>query len=304
MTPATPGMPRTDVVDEVRALDDAATAADSASALSEQTWFRLRADAAAGPLDETVHHVVRADDGLLLAYAQLADHSAELVVHPGHRHQGVGTTLVRTLLDLDDDVRLWSHSDHPDAARIAATTGLSVLRELWEMARPLDTTLPVAPSPPEGVRIRTFHPGADDDAWVALNATAFADHPEQGRLTVDDLRARMAEPWFDPAGFFLAVDDDRLLAFHWTKVHDDDPPVGEVYVVGVDPAEQGRGLGRLMTLIGLHHLRDRGLDTVTLFVDESNTAAVATYTRLGFARTASHQQFGRHHRVQAAPSNR
>lgn len=286
-----------DVVDEVRALDDAATAADEAAALSEAPWLRLRADAAAGPLDQNVHHLVRADDGTLVAYAQLADHSAELVVHPGHRHLGIGTRLVRTVLDQDPGALIWSHSGHPDAARIAVAAGLVVLRELWEMARPLDDTLdtPLAdvPETPPGITIRTFEPGRDDAVWVAVNAAAFADHPEQGRLTVADLHARMAESWFDPAGFFLATAGDDLVAFHWTKVEGDDATSGEVYVVGVDPAHQGRGLGRLLTLVGLHHLRDRGLDTVTLFVDETNRAAVATYTKLGFHRTAAHVQFGR-----------
>lgn len=304
----------TRVVDEVRTLDDTATAADGASALSEQTWFRLRADATTdapdasenrdgAALDESVHHLVRGADGTLVAYAQLADHSAELVVHPAHRRNGIGTRLVREILDRDPDVRIWSHSGHPDAARIAADAGLVITRELWEMARPLDDTVAPVPDPPDGVTIRTFRPGSDDDAWVALNAAAFADHPEQGRLTVADLHARMAEPWFDPNGFFLATEADTPIAFHWTKVHDDDPPVGEVYVVGVHPSQQGRGLGRLLTLVGLHHLRDRGLATVTLFVDESNRAAVATYTRLGFERTAAHVQFGRDAGVQAAPAN-
>src|SRR5690606_10535850 len=114
---------------------------------------------------------------------------------------------------------------------------------------------------PAGVRLRPFRPGADEPAWRSLNARAFADHPEQGRWTLADLRLRMAEPWFDPAGFLLAEreTDGRLLGFHWTKVHAKDPsstggepaPIGEVYVLGVDPQAQGLGLGRALTLAGL-----------------------------------------------------
>ena len=82
----------------------------------------------------------------------------------------------------------------------------------------------------------------------------------------------------------------RLAAFHWTKV--DQLPVGEVYVVGVDPERQGEGLGRVATLVGLHHLADRGVETVELYVDGDNRAAVTTYGRLGFERAAVDVQYG------------
>jgi len=84
----------------------------------------------------------------------------------------------------------------------------------------------------------------------------------------------------------MAVDQNSgtLLGFHWTKRHT--PDLGEVYIVGVDPAAQGRGLGGVLTLIGLHHLAE-GLSqsrnpTVMLYVEGDNAAAVKTYQRLGF----------------------
>jgi mycothiol synthase len=163
------------------------------------------------------------------------------------------------------------------------------------MHRPLAPALP-PPSYPDDVIVRTFRPGVDDEAWVALNAAAFATHPEQGRLTVEDLRHRMAEPWFDPEGFFLAARGERLLGSHWTKVHPARPDapgdadagtraIGEVYAVGVHPDAQGLGLGKALTLSGLHYLRDHGLDDVMLYVDGDNGAAVGLYERLGFTKT-------------------
>ena len=196
-----------------------------------------------------------------------------------------------------DEVTAWSHGNHPAAARLAASLGLERVRDLWVMRRPLSPDHPL----PEitgagGIVVRPFRPGQDEDAFLALNAEAFAGHPEQGSMTRADLDQRMAEPWFDADGFFVAepadaprneanelVDSPSLLGFHWTKVHlDEDPPVGEVYVVGISPVAQGRGLGRLLTLTGLHHLRDRGLGEVILYVEADNAPAVAVYSGLGF----------------------
>lgn len=130
------------------------------------------------------------------------------------------------------------------------------------------------------IDVRPFQPGTDEEAFLAVNAEAFAHHLEQGNMTRADLDERMSETWFDPAGFFLAFSGDRLLGFHWTKVHDES--VGEVYVVGVSPSAQGSGLGRLLTLIGLHYLAAKGLDEVMLYVESDNAPAVALYERLGW----------------------
>jgi mycothiol synthase len=201
-------------------------------------------------------------------------------------------------------LRLWAHGDLPAAARVAASAGFERIRALWQMRRSLQTRVG-RPQLAEGVTIRTFVPGRDEDAWTALNRKAFAGHPEQGTWTRADLDMREREPWFDPDGFFLAERGDRLAGFHWTKIHGlgddhgDDPggrppgaprtdghhhePMGEVYVVGVDPAERGSGLGRALTLVGLRYLRSRGLFQVMLYVDETNTAAIGMYESLGFS---------------------
>ncbi|MFD1323703.1 mycothiol synthase, partial [Micromonospora sonneratiae] len=183
-------------------------------------------------------------------------------------------------------LNVWAHGDHPAAAALALDLGFERARVLWQFRRSLTVPLP-EPRLPAGVSLRSFRPGEDDERWLAVNRRAFADHPEQSRWTLDDLHTRMAEPWFDPAGFLLATEDDtgRLLGFHWTKVHDlaGSEPIGEVYVVGVEPEAHGLGLGRALTTAGLLYLRDRGLTRAMLYVDESNTGATALYTRLGFA---------------------
>ncbi len=231
----------------------------------------------------------------LIGYGALApDGSAELVVAPTARRHGTGTALLRMLLDHGGNrTRVWAHGRLPGSDELANRLGLEVTRELYFLRR----TRASLPDPvwPDGIAVRTFVPGRDDAAWLKVNSEAFADHPEQGSWTAADLAERLQQPWFDPNGFFLAVDSSTgaLAGFHWTKVEDG---VGEVYVVGVSPAHQGSGLGKALTLQGLHHLQeDRDLDTVVLYVDGTNTAARALYNALGFTTAALD--------VQYAPSN-
>jgi mycothiol synthase len=207
------------------------------------------------------------------------------VVRPDDRRRGVGHALLDALAAEigSSRLRVWAHGDLDAARALAASVGWQRVRELRMMRLPLSTPIAEAVYP-DDVTVRTFRSGDDEDAWVAVNAAAFRDHPEQGRMTADDLRARAAAPWFDSEGFFLAERDGRVVGSHWTKVHTDSEGVplhGEVYVVGIQPDEQGSGLGKALTLTGVRHLRDQGLDVV-LYVDGDNAAAVAMYERIGF----------------------
>lgn len=220
---------------------------------------------------------------------------AELFVHPRHRGAGIGGELVEELarrVDVaagdGDRLRVWSHGDHPAAAAIAARLGFSRAREMYRMRMDLAEADIAEPVVPQGVSLRTFVQGADEDAMIAVNGKAFSWHPEQGAMSVADLRAEEAEDWFDANGFFLAERDGRVIGFHWTKIHDhvvaDETAqrTGEVYVVGVDPDAQGGGLGKALTAAGLRYLAQQGLRQAMLYVESDNIAAVRVYERLGF----------------------
>jgi mycothiol synthase len=271
---------------EVLALVEAARLADGVTPLSEHGILRLSYGSPDGGRDFTV-----VADGQIAGYAYLdppsGDHgdvTGELVIHPDRRRQGLGRALIRELAVAADGqvLRLWAHGDLPAAAALARTTGFERFRALWQMRRSLSEPLD-APALPAGRALRSFVPGQDEDEWLKLNGRAFAKHPEQGGWTRHDLDLREREPWFDPAGFFIAERDGQMTGFHWTKIHN--PTLGEVYVVGVDPDEQGSGLGRALTLAGLRHLRDRGVAQAMLYVDEDNVPAIKMYERLGFTRT-------------------
>ncbi|WP_405584831.1 mycothiol synthase [Streptomyces sp. NBC_01092] len=256
---------------------------DGQQAVSEQGRLQLR-----GGEREGVSHLLLTVGEELVGYAQLEDTdpveapAAELVVHPSHRGHGHGRALGSALLGASGKrLRVWAHGGHSAARHLSQVLGLTLFRELRQMRRPLaDLNLP-DPVLPEGVTVRTFVPGQDDAAWLAVNAAAFAHHPEQGSLAQRDLDDRKAEAWFVPAGFFLAERAGELIGFHWTKVHAEEG-LGEVYVLGVRPGAQGGGLGKALTTIGLRHLAAQGLPTAMLYVDADNKAAVSVYERLGF----------------------
>lgn len=272
----------------VLGLVAAATEADGVGPLSEHVMLHLRYGG-----DPRSRDLLLISRGEVAGYAHLdlsdpaEGPSGELVVHPAHRRQRLGLRLTQALVAEagPQQLRLWAHGDLEAAARLAAAAGFERVRALWQMRRSLRPELP-APRLAGGITVRTFVTGQDEDEWIGLNARAFARHPEQGAWTRDDLDVREREPWFDPDGFFLAVRDGKLVGFHWTKVHSqgDSEALGEVYVVGVDPAERGTGLGRALTLVGLRYLRSLGLSQVMLYVDESNVAAINLYESLGFSR--------------------
>ncbi len=223
-----------------------------------------------------------------VGYAQVSrgesSWALEYVVDPHHRDSGssIGLDLVGAALDVVREegggrISLWVPKPTPASDEVAAATGLHRGRDLCQMRR----SIPV--DEPYQLDTRPFEPGRDEEAWLEVNNRAFSRHPEQGGWDLATLEQRQAESWFDPAGFLLHEREGRLAGFCWTKVHDDhEPPLGEIYVIAVDPDFAGRGLGRALVLAGLDHLAARGLDTAMLYVDAQNTPALKLYRDLGF----------------------
>ncbi|OZC51425.1 mycothiol synthase [Rhodococcus sp. WWJCD1] len=272
--------PSSRVSDEVHRILSRATEVDGTAPLSEQAVKAVDAG-------EDVVRLVATEGDRVVGYAGIADGMAEAVVDPSSRGRGIGRELVSRALDIGSDARIWAHGNIAAAQSVAARLELKVVRELLQMRRA--SASPDLPDVvvPEGITLRTYRGHQDDAELLRVNNAAFSWHPEQGGWTDRDIASRRDEPWFDPAGLFLAFEEgsDHLLGFHWTKVHPAEgaePAIGEVYVVGIDPQSQGRGLGRVLTLAGLHYLRSRELGQIMLYVEADNTAAVHTYTKLGF----------------------
>lgn len=307
------GAPTAEILQEIQTVIDAAEDADGNPPFSEQTLVELKSTEA-GPHSVLTLLTYAPEDasptvgedlaGVAVVVLNGSEGVLEIVVHPAYRNDGVGAILADKLVEIRglQGIKAWSHGDHEAAADLAASYGYRAIRELWRMRlvrqapSSASSQAPADYPTPDGVRLRTFVPHQDEAAWVAANAAAFAHHPEQGSMTLADLQARMAEPWFDPAGFFLAVNAaDEILGFHWTKVHaarSGQEAMGEVYVVGVTPAAQGMGLGKTLTRQGLDHLQNAGLRAIMLYVDADNEAAVSLYRKLGFTKWDSDVMYG------------
>jgi mycothiol synthase len=286
-------------VEAVRALLDAASAADAHPALDEHAWLDLveggRAGFAALVATEEGH-------GHPVGYAQVNrgrdSWSLEYVVDPHHRVPGnpIGADLVHAAARLiraegGGHVHLWVSQPRAEHQRVAASVGLEPGRILYQMRRPLPLDQEVRGSE-DPLEVRAFRPGVDEEAWLEVNNRAFSWHPEQGGWDLQTLKEREAQPWFDPAGFLVHHDEAGMDGFCWTKIHaDHDPPMGEIYVIAVDPRASGRGLGRRLVVAGLDHLASRGLRLAMLYVDANNAAAVKLYVDLGFVVNHIDQAF-------------
>lgn len=282
---------------------------DGTRPVSDHVWLHLTHPDPTGHDGRDRHVVAMAHDAQVVGYGHLdlshpnEDATAELAVDPAYRRRGLGRDIVIALVEAaaGEPMLLWAHGTASGAAELATSMGFVRSRTLWQMRRPLSVPLPPAALMPD-VEIRSFRVGADEPAWLALNAKAFVDLPDQGGWTLPDLERRIAQPWFDADGFLMAWQGipgtQRLVGFHWTKVHGGHDfaghhhePIGEVYVVGVDPTVRGQGLGRALTILGLEHLRARGLTQSMLYVDSQNAAALALYDDLGFIRWDTDVQF-------------
>jgi mycothiol synthase len=281
---------------------------DGVEAISEAPLLAL----AAG--DTAAAHYLVWSGGSLVGYAQRdPGGSAEMAVEPKRRRHGIGRILAQALFHDAPQVRLWAHGDLGPSRAVARELGLAAVRELWEMASERspspaqpDPAVPGAATPGaaqhgevaaqhgEGgeVAFRPFGAKGDREAWVGLNALAFAGHPEQGRLTLEDLDQRMAQSWFDPAGLIFAHPAPQAapLGYVWTKIEGGG---GEIYAIGVHPAAQGKRLGTKLLDLGLRHLEEQGVAEVRLFVEADNAPAIASYRRQGFALTRRDIQYAR-----------
>ena len=287
--------------DPVARLLSAALAFDGQSPFSDQSLVELGRGERRLILSR---HDSKVAGAAIVGAAIVGADEFELVIDPDARRRGYGTALVAEVLAQAPDARsAWAHGDHPGARALAACFGFEAVRTLLQLhAEVPESPIPErSPAALEGEpvkrvsrrdapSIRTFRPGADDADWLALNARAFADHPEQGRLTQRDLDDRISQAWFNADDFLLVHQDGELIAFCWLKV---DGELGEFYAVAVDPSRHGGGLGRVLMDAGFARLAELGIRTAALYVEADNAPALALYRRFGFTQHTIDVQYAK-----------
>jgi mycothiol synthase len=266
---------------------------DGTPAIAEHVLLHLRHGG-----DKSDSYLVIEENKEVIAYAHLdttdlvAGPSVEAVVHPQHRGKGLGALILKEAIKVcGDKTRIWSHGDSPAAKAIASSLKLERLWSNLLMSKSLGDIQPVISKYP----IRTFIPYFDNQAFLSLNNKVFANYPDQGGWSEDDLKVRLNEEWFQKEGFFVAEDKSQLIGFCWTKIHgahthshsdqDDDhghEALGEIYVLAVNPDYKGQGVGRDLTITGLNYLKYQGLNNVMLYVGVGNKPAFNLYKSLGF----------------------
>jgi len=284
--------------ESVLALIKAANDFDGTPPIAEHVILHLRHGG-----DKSDSHIVFESNNQVIAYAHLdttdlvAGPSIEAVVHPSHRGKGLGSLILKEAIKVcGDNTRIWSHGDLPAAKSIAASLKLERLWSNLLMSKSLGGIQPVTSNYP----FRTFIPDFDNQAFLSLNNKVFANYPDQGGWSEDDLKVRLNEAWFEKEGFFVAEDKGELIGFCWTKIHgahthshsdqDDDhghDALGEIYVLAVNPDYKGQGVGRDLTITGLNYLKHQGLSNVMLYVGVENKPAFNLYESLGFNKIGS-----------------
>jgi mycothiol synthase len=297
---------------ELTALIGEATRADGHEPLGEHKFLRLERG------DDRGVALLAFEDGRLAGYGHALTYrdgdtprvSLELAVHPRFRRRGIGSALLAEAAAYAQRqgagrIDVWAYNDSPATERIAGGLGFTANRRLLHLHRHVG--LSAAPPPP-AVRgmVRAFRPGLDADAWLDLNARVFADHPENGGWTREDLRARFDQPWFNPDDFLLLEVDGGLAGFCWLKIDErgDDGRVGEIYVIGIAPEHRGHGLARHLLAAALDHLEARGARVAAIYVDAANRRALRLYQMYGFHHHHVDVCYSLDMRAHALPANR
>ena len=256
-------------------LAQEAQAHDGVAPLSEEFLLALRS--ASVP-----QLIARSGAGAIVGAAVVSGDAVEIVVAPDERKRGVGRALLAASRTEYPDAAYWAHGNLPAAQALAQGSGLEAARDLLKMGSAVGQEGVVGEA---GALEIVPLSQADDaetflDAWLTLNGIAFADHPEQGRWTWDDLTQRLAEPWVDPGLLWIGYREGEVAASVWVKP--ESAETAEIYVLAVHPDQAGQGLGRLLLNHALGEIATRGFSAVELYVDGGNTAAVRLYERAGF----------------------
>ena len=279
---------------DVAEIINLAVAADKVRPLSEHVELHLKHGG-----DIPISHILVTHNSKVIGYGHLDQTdlvegpSAEIVVHPQFRNEGIAKLIIKQIETqlANKPLRLWARGNSIEANNFAKSLGYKEIRNIAQLRRSLLTSLKDYEISNKFV-LTTYQSEADSKDILYINKSAFKNLPDQAAWTISDLNLRLNESWFEPKGLaILRTTDNQPVGFCWTKVHGHHShghqPIGELYVLAVMSEFQGFGLGKQLTLWGLHQLRGLNLTEAMLYVDSNNAVAKKIYSDLGFEYAGS-----------------
>jgi len=231
----------------------------------------------------------------VVGYAHTFEKYVEVDVHPECNGRGIGTALrefvearaleqARATAESADgdavEVKIWQapRRTNGTAHRLLEAAGYTRGHHYVQMEAEIAAGVPEAVWP-AGVTLRTFEPGRDEAACHALQNLAWSQYKTYEPVTFERWTDLTREPDFDPALWFLAEDEGRLVGMCLCREYEE---LAWVISLGVDPEARGRGLGEALLRHAFDRLRARGVTRVGLSLS-SRTAQSAwrLYERVG-----------------------
>lgn len=166
--------------------------------------------------------------------------------------------------------------------------GFGLARRYLELEMP-PAALEIVSGQIPGEKHRCMRAG-EEEKLARLQNAAFKDTWGYNANTAVDIKYSV-ETSGGPQNVVVIEENGDLVAYCWIMPGLEgeiaEPDAGRIYMIGVHPAQRGRGLGRYALMAGLRMLKAKDKVRAVLTVDSENRTALALYESLGFRVTAA-----------------
>jgi ribosomal protein S18 acetylase RimI-like enzyme len=164
--------------------------------------------------------------------------------------------------------------------RAVATAGFSVTRQAYLLEHS-DPGAVERVDPPEGFTVGPATPMAAGMWAEVVNAT-FAEYPCRHVMSVEEARVALPRPGVVPLGTLIAHKNGTPAGVVLTVAHPDERGTARIDTLAVVPAEQGKGLGKMLLHAALRAAADAGNRRVLLTTVPSAEPSLGLYAESGF----------------------
>ena len=301
-----------DLIYAVCEADGDVTVATSAADL-EHEWHSNKFN------PETDSHVIETFDGRVVAYGEFYNHQvhadlgADLYVHPDFKGYGLFPAMLswietrsrEDMLLAAPDLRVFIRSTmdgkDEEAKQAHGLAGYIPVRFNWRMEINL-TEAPPVPVFPAGIELRPFEKEAHARLLLEAENETFSEHWGSHAATFEEWsHQKLGKAEFDPTLWMIAWDGDQIAGFSQNRFR---MGIGWVSTLGVRKPWRKSGLGLALLQHSFGEFYRRGMKTIGLGVDASNTTgATRLYERAGMYIASEFVTFERELRSGRSPDN-